>query len=352
MESVTSSGFNRAVETMETLLGSFVKEVEMGTGGQSLDVPVSAFPFLGLGGNKSELFEFLGVTKEDIENLLYFIEKVREEAMNKAGEFVNGVHPFAQFPWIKKSIDLMGLNMMDIYGGLTLVDYFKEANQEFMKKQKLYSVYCPTVPAFPVLGFSIPRKQRSNRRTEKQCSTSCPVLPFSVLFLSVPRKQRSNRGKPLIITTGTGFLKKFGAPVLKDFETRFSNAKLVERERNKSEKRCRESEEGEEEKLNKTKRQKDGKMQNNKVMAQLAEWGLVPPPNMPPEFKNLIEEMGGSEEKLLIQKILFKTDLSKSHNRLQIPENQVMADFLTEEEERKLDEKGLNVELIEPCLKK
>ncbi|GLT52787.1 hypothetical protein SLA2020_261060 [Shorea laevis] len=114
MESVTSSGFNKAVETMETLLDSFVKEVALGTGGQSLDVPVSAFPFLGLGGNKSELFEFLGVTEEDIENLLYFIEKVREEAMNKAGEFVNGVHPFAQFPWIKKSIDLMGLNMMDV----------------------------------------------------------------------------------------------------------------------------------------------------------------------------------------------------------------------------------------------
>ncbi|GLU10865.1 hypothetical protein SLE2022_276450 [Rubroshorea leprosula] len=62
--------------------------------------------------------------------------------------------------------------------------------------------------------------------------------------------------------------------------------------------------------------------------------------------------MGGSEEKLLIQKIIFKTDLSKSHNRLQIPENQVMATFLTKEEERELDEKGLNVGLIEPCLKK
>ncbi|GLU09798.1 hypothetical protein SLE2022_266380 [Rubroshorea leprosula] len=62
--------------------------------------------------------------------------------------------------------------------------------------------------------------------------------------------------------------------------------------------------------------------------------------------------MGGSEEKLLIQKIIFKTDLSKSHNRLQIPENQLMADLLTVEEERKLDEKGLNVSLIEPCLKK
>ncbi|GLU10879.1 hypothetical protein SLE2022_276570 [Rubroshorea leprosula] len=62
--------------------------------------------------------------------------------------------------------------------------------------------------------------------------------------------------------------------------------------------------------------------------------------------------MGGSEEKLLVQKIIFKTDLSKSHNRLQIPENQVRPDFLTEEEKRKLDEGGVNVELIEPCLKK
>ncbi|GKV40866.1 hypothetical protein SLEP1_g48464 [Rubroshorea leprosula] len=142
----------------------------------------------------------------------------------------------------------------------------------------------------------------SNRRKAEQCSSaSCPVPPFPVLLLSVPKKQRSNPGKPLIITTGSGFLKKFGAPVLKDFETRFSDAELVERKRNKSKKRCRESEESEEEMLSKPKRHKDGKIENNKVMAQLAEWGLVPPPNMPTEFKNLIEEMGGSEEKLLIQ---------------------------------------------------
>ncbi|GLU01706.1 hypothetical protein SLE2022_189960 [Rubroshorea leprosula] len=64
--------------------------------------------------------------------------------------------------------------------------------------------------------------------------------------------------------------------------------------------------------------------------------------------------MGGSQEKLLIQKIIFKTDLSKTHNRLQIPMNQVMVtDFLTQDEVRKLDgEEGLNVDLIEPCLKK
>ncbi|GLU01714.1 hypothetical protein SLE2022_190030 [Rubroshorea leprosula] len=64
--------------------------------------------------------------------------------------------------------------------------------------------------------------------------------------------------------------------------------------------------------------------------------------------------MGGSEENLLIQKIIFKTDLSKTHNRLQILENQVMVtDLLTEEEARKLDgEEGLNVVLIEPCLEK
>ncbi|GKV52487.1 hypothetical protein SLEP1_g59063 [Rubroshorea leprosula] len=228
MELVTSSRFNKAVEPMETPIGSFVKEDAMGTGGQSLD-------------------------------------KVRENAMNKAAEFVNGDHPFAQFPWIKKSIDLMGLNMMDVYGGLTLVDYFKEANQEFNKKQKLYSAYCPTVPAFPILGFSIPKKQGSNRRKAEQCSSaSCPVPPFPVLLLSVPKKQRSNRGKPLIITTGSGFLKKFGARVLKDFETRFSDAELVERKRNKSKKRCRESEESEEEMLSKPKRHKDGKIENNR----------------------------------------------------------------------------------------
>ncbi|GKU97446.1 hypothetical protein SLEP1_g10590 [Rubroshorea leprosula] len=294
MERVTSSGFSKVAKLMETLLDSSVKEDAMGKRGQSLDVPVSAFPFVGLEGNKSELYEFLGITEEDVENLPYFIEKVREEGVSKAREFVNGGHPFAQFQWVKKAVDLMGLNMMDVHGGLALVDYLKEANREFMKKQKLCSVYYPTVPAFPILGFFI------------------------------PKKWRSKGAKPLIITTGSGFLSKFGAPV-KDFETRFFDAKLVERRGNKSQKRCRESEESEKEKLNKPKRQRDGKIQNNRVMAQLAEWGLLPPPNMPTEFKNLIEEMG---------------------------ENQVMVDFLTEEEERKLDEKGLNVELIEPCLKK
>ncbi|GLU10878.1 hypothetical protein SLE2022_276570 [Rubroshorea leprosula] len=314
MEPVTSSGFDEVAELKEDLLDSSVKEVAIGKGGRSVDVSVSAFSPLGLTGKSSDLFELPGITEEDIRSLVYFIEKVWEEPMNKAREVVNGGHAFAQFPWV--SVDSLGLNMMDVNGGLALVDCLNEANREFMKKQKLCSVYHPTV-----LGFLI------------------------------PKKQRSNPAKPLIITTGSDFLSKFGAPV-QDFETGFSDAEPVEPRRNKSQKHCRESEESEEEKLNKPKRQKDGKIQNNRVMARLAEWGLLPPPNMPTEFKNLIEEMGGSEEKLLVQKIIFKTDLSKSHNRLQIPENQVRPDFLTEEEKRKLDEGGVNVELIEPCLKK
>ncbi|GLU01703.1 hypothetical protein SLE2022_189950 [Rubroshorea leprosula] len=180
------------------------------------------------------------------------------------------------------------------------------------------------------------------RSTHSQC-----IVPPSRLDFSVPKKQRSNRGKALISTYTTGFSKKFGNPVLKDVKP----AEQVGHNR-KCLKRCREGIEIEEK--NKPKRQKDGKIQNKKGLARLAEWSLEPPPNMPIEFKKLIEEMGGSQEKLLIQKIIFKTDLSKTHNRLQIPMNQVMVtDFLTQDEARKLDgEEGLNVDLIEPCLKK
>ncbi|GLT30809.1 hypothetical protein SLA2020_055940 [Shorea laevis] len=240
---------------------------------------------------KSIVLKFLGVSYEDTEDFLYFAKKTHEEAVRKRQE----------------SVDLM-----DVNGSLVLFDFSMKANEEAL------------------------------RSTHSQCIVSPCRLDFSV-----PKKQKSNRGKALISTYTTGFSNKFGKPVLKDLKP----AEQVEHNR-KCLKRCRESIEIEEK--NKPKRQKDGKIQNKKGLARLAEWSLEPPPNMPIEFKKLIEEMGGSQEKLLIQKIIFKTDLSKTHNRLQIPMNQVMVtDFLTQDEARKLDgEEGLNVDLIEPCLKK
>ncbi|GKU97460.1 hypothetical protein SLEP1_g10604 [Rubroshorea leprosula] len=300
---------------------------------------------------KSIIFKCLGLTDEDMENVLYFVKKVNEETRRKQKESTG----------VKKSVELENVDMTAVNGNLSLTDYSEKFTDESFKSTDL-----PLTP-LPVLNFDVPKKQRGSKGKPLMGTSGTSFLKkvenpamgdletrfsnakqFKVIN-KMPNKHRSDRGKTLAINA-TDFFRKFGTPVLRDCETGSSDAEKVENKR-KVQKRCRESDKGEEEKLNKPKRQ-DGKVQNNKVMKQLAEWGLVPPPNMPTEFKNLIEGMGGSEEKLLIQKIIFKTDLSKSHNRLQIPENQVMATFLTEEEERELDEKGLNVGLIEPCLKK
>ena len=81
-------------------------------------------------------------------------------------------------------------------------------------------------------------------------------------------------------------------------------------------------------------------------------------PDMPPEFKDKIMELKGSDVNLVIQKVLFDTDLSSHQDRLAIPSRQMKAEFLTEEEQVKLDEKeedgkrckGIEVPLIEPSL--
>ncbi|CAK9146664.1 unnamed protein product [Ilex paraguariensis] len=73
-------------------------------------------------------------------------------------------------------------------------------------------------------------------------------------------------------------------------------------------------------------------------------------PELPIEFRILIQNMGGSQEMLIIQKPLYKTDLSRSHGRLSIPQSQIKTDFLTAVERELLNESELKVKLIEPCL--
>ncbi|KAG6436908.1 hypothetical protein SASPL_101813 [Salvia splendens] len=65
------------------------------------------------------------------------------------------------------------------------------------------------------------------------------------------------------------------------------------------------------------------------------------PPQLPEEFRRAIEEMARRKEltapaTLVIQKELFRTDVSKNHNRLSIPASQISDGFLTEEERRRL----------------
>ncbi|KAK1391234.1 hypothetical protein POM88_010290 [Heracleum sosnowskyi] len=80
----------------------------------------------------------------------------------------------------------------------------------------------------------------------------------------------------------------------------------------------------------------------NKVVAE-----IVP---LPVQFENRIQEMGGDNVKLIIQKHLFKCDTRKDQNRFSIPIKQIRKDaegFLTENEVLSLP---ITVPLIEPDL--
>ena len=79
---------------------------------------------------------------------------------------------------------------------------------------------------------------------------------------------------------------------------------------------------------------------------------LEPPPNLPQKFKDVIKEMGGSDELLVIQKKLFVTDTNTNKNRFSIPFGQIPSkDFLTEVEKKKLGEgQKIKAPLIDPEL--
>lgn len=77
-------------------------------------------------------------------------------------------------------------------------------------------------------------------------------------------------------------------------------------------------------------------------------------PDLPMEFKDLIITiLRGSEIELVIQKTLYPTDVARNNNRLSIPAKQASIKFLSEKEERILEESpttGLQVSLIDPLL--
>ncbi|KAG8486265.1 hypothetical protein CXB51_019628 [Gossypium anomalum] len=68
----------------------------------------------------------------------------------------------------------------------------------------------------------------------------------------------------------------------------------------------------------------------------------------------MIKDMDGDEEKLIIQKAIYKTNLRKHHRCLSINMNQVEVKFLTDEETSALKQsskEGIEALVIEPCLK-
>ncbi|CAL0299021.1 unnamed protein product [Lupinus luteus] len=76
------------------------------------------------------------------------------------------------------------------------------------------------------------------------------------------------------------------------------------------------------------------------------------PSEMPQEFINKINEMGGNETVLLITKSLFDSDLSDQQNRLSIPSKQIKnMNFLREGEVEDLEGgNSMEVKLVQPSL--
>ncbi|XP_038692208.1 B3 domain-containing protein At2g31420-like [Tripterygium wilfordii] len=82
---------------------------------------------------------------------------------------------------------------------------------------------------------------------------------------------------------------------------------------------------------------------------------IDPPPELPDEFKNIIQEMNGTDPKLLIQKQVQETDLATHQRRFAIPRGELKTtEFLTREEHMIVDRqpKGDSIELtlLDPAL--
>lgn len=81
-------------------------------------------------------------------------------------------------------------------------------------------------------------------------------------------------------------------------------------------------------------------------------------PSPPRAFTDRIQQIGGSEVKLVIEKTLFNSDLDRGQNRLTVPCKQIQNEFLKEDEKMSLCKKqedgkhvqGMEVSVIEPCL--
>ncbi|GKD76014.1 B3 domain-containing protein, DNA-binding pseudobarrel domain protein, partial [Tanacetum coccineum] len=69
--------------------------------------------------------------------------------------------------------------------------------------------------------------------------------------------------------------------------------------------------------------------------------------------KFITDEMNGSDLKLVIQKVLYMSDLKPDQNRLNLPQKQLITeDFLSDDERRILESEGeIEVRLVGPILK-
>ncbi|TYH32813.1 hypothetical protein ES332_D13G016200v1 [Gossypium tomentosum] len=102
---------------------------------------------------------------------------------------------------------------------------------------------------------------------------------------------------------------------------------------------------------NRKKKQKINDQRKRQDPEKVMEMGLEPPPDMPQVFKDCIQDFGGSEIKLIIQKFVQVSDLRSQQNRLSMSLKQIRSPFLNEDEERMLNAKRqIALTLVEPCL--
>ncbi|RVW69629.1 B3 domain-containing protein [Vitis vinifera] len=74
----------------------------------------------------------------------------------------------------------------------------------------------------------------------------------------------------------------------------------------------------------------------NKIMDEARCSSPHATPELPVILRNRIRAIGGSDVTFVIQKPLFKTDVSSGHNRLSIPLNHIQQSFLTPKESESL----------------
>ncbi|KAL9682801.1 hypothetical protein QQ045_014610 [Rhodiola kirilowii] len=79
--------------------------------------------------------------------------------------------------------------------------------------------------------------------------------------------------------------------------------------------------------------------------------GPNPAPGIPTCFKDMIEQMGGSDLRMIIQKGLTETDLSRSHNRLSMPSTLwISAELQSSEFLMMLENNGNNINVSLPII--
>ncbi|KAI5561832.1 hypothetical protein BDE02_15G013100 [Populus trichocarpa] len=91
---------------------------------------------------------------------------------------------------------------------------------------------------------------------------------------------------------------------------------------------------------------------NKRLKEEMPNCGLGSPAELPQEVKERIASMKGKDVELVVDKLLYATDVNAGNSRLSIPHRQVIAkNFLTDEEKRALmDDNCLKVKILEPSL--